>query len=235
MSINISKSLIEEYLSCNRKVYYRLNRPLKMLPTKEMIMGDIVHRAIEKFWDDREKASEFVKENFLKYRNMNMDLDFYLKCVDTFFYKFYPLMSKTDKIETKFKIPIYKDVFIVGRLDRISNKKIFDWKTTRNPPSSVNNDVQFILYDWSYRQMYGHDPHGVYYASLSTGNLIKYKKDSFLEKMLIDKLIPELVSLIRKNNFVPNGIFNRSCYRCQYRETCHKELGKDVLDSSTFT
>lgn len=234
MPIHISASLIDDYLACNRRAYYRINRPDLSIQNDEMVIGDIVHKSIEKFWDDKERAITFADvELGMRLPNSITAKMFTNNCIETFFSNFKQYLSNDDFVEKKFRIPFGNDVYIVGKMDRISNNSVFDWKTARKPLSDISKSVQFILYNWAYKKLFNKSPAGVYYAALVTGDLVMYKYDAVVESVLIDELIPELVSAIRNKDYVPNGIFRKSCFRCSYSESCLKEIMEHVVDSTT--
>ncbi len=229
MSINISASLIHDFLSCNRKVYYRINFPEVSVPNREMILGTIVHQAIEHHWNSPIGAADFVRSR-LPPNATKDDLEFCHKCISTFFGNFSALLANNDSIEEKFRIEISDGVFIVGKVDRVSDGIVYDWKTSRNPPMSVDNDPQFILYNWAYRNLHSSNPVGVYYASLATGRLIRFNYDSVLENLLMKEVIPDMVKHIKNSNLIPTGLYKKECFRCPYKSTCLKEI-KNVVDS----
>lgn len=234
MSIHISASLIEDYISCNRKVYYRIHRPDISIQNREMVIGDIVHHTLEKHSNDESKAYEVaLREISLRVPNDKSALKFTEDCLQTFFHNFVAYLTSDDKIEQRFKIPYEDDVFIVGKMDRISNGCIFDWKTARKPLTDISGSVQFILYNWAYEKIYGREPSGVYYGALTNGSLVKYSRDEIAEKVLFSEIIPQVISSIKSKDYTPNGIFRKACFRCSYSDTCLEEIRTHVMDSST--
>lgn len=228
MAIFISASMLDDYIACNRRVYYRLNSPESSIQNKEMVVGNIVHKAIELYWNDENLAFRYIFDNVSSILpNDKESLEYSLLCIKNFFSNFSQFLSDNDKIEHRFKIKYSDDVFIVGKMDRITSHKIFDWKTTRKPPKSISNSVQFILYNWAYRKLWGVNPHAVYYGALGNGELIMYRHDKVLEDVLIHELIPEAVKAIKGKNFIRNGIFRKQCFRCQYSSVCLKEFEWD--------
>lgn len=227
--------MLEDYVSCNRKVYYRLNRSEQQIQNREMIIGEIVHFAIEKFWDDYNNGLSYIeKEMSIRLSDSDgtlptRELNYAQTCFTTYWYKFRDYLTPNDVIEYKFKVPYDSNVFIVGKIDRISNGNIFDWKTARNPPKNISGNIQFLLYNWAYRKLYDKQPNGVYYAALSTGALIKLKPEPFLEDIVINDLIPNAVRTVKSKDFIRSGMFNKSCFRCTYSQSCLKELS-DELD-----
>jgi hypothetical protein len=144
--------------------------------------------------------------------------------MENYFYNFFPLMSANFKAEQRFKIPLERDVFVVGKLDRIADGKVFDWKTARKPLTNIDNNIQFILYNWAFKKLYGAEPSGVYYAALTNGSLVKYNGNPIVEDFLFGEVVPQLVEAIRSKNYIHNGIFRKSCFRCSYSDTCLKEV-----------
>jgi len=219
VTINISASLIEDFLQCRKRAEFRIHRA-KSEQTVEMILGDIVHKALEVFWNNAAGAKNLIKEQ-LALRNLlgRGEVLFCEGCVDVFVEKFLPLLAEHDRIEKRFKIPLegFQDVFIVGKMDRVSNGKVFDWKTSRRPLTNISESPQFAIYSWAHRNLYG-EPSGVYYASLTNGSLVKY--GGKYESILFGEIIPEVVKTIKSGHFIGDGIFRKACYRCQYKGIC---------------
>lgn len=233
MSIYISASLLDDFILCNRKVYYRLNKPEDSVQNKEMVLGEIVHKAIELHYNSSTDAIAYIEKEVLSRLGGNSeDVKFAWNCWLTYYTNFYKFLSVDDKVEVKFKIPFDKDIFVVGKMDRISDGKVFDWKTTRNPPTNISGSVQFILYNWAYRKIYNREASGVYYASLTKGNLIRYVSNGLSEQVMLKELIPQAVFAIKNGDYTRSGVFTKSCFRCTYSEKCLEEY-RHELDSST--
>ena len=233
MSIYISASLLEDFISCNRKVYYRINKPELQIQNTEMVLGEIVHSAIEKFSDNLEKGFDFIdKQIDLRLEGSPTGKGFAQNCFNTYFEHFARFTTPNDSIEIRFKLPWDKDVFLVGKIDRISDGNVFDWKTARNPATNIDGNIQFILYHYAYKHMYNKIPSGVFYAALTTGKLIRYGHDEAAQRTLFNEIIPQAVLAIRKGDFTRSGIFRRACFKCSYKEDCLKEF-EHGMDSTT--
>lgn len=230
MPIFISASSIKDYLACSKKLYYRTFLPDLGVISEPMAVGIVVHKALELYWNDLHRAENYIKSN-LNPRNIEKGLFF----IQNYFDNFRCITSDEDIIEKKFKIKIGTDSYLVGKIDRITNGiNIVDWKTSAKPPKSIDKDIQFLIYDLAYRKMYGKPPVSVLYASLATGDFVKYVHDDTISNVLKDEIIPEVINILRNNTFNRKGIFsNSTCYNCIYKGVC---LGdKDVMDSATFT
>lgn len=230
MAIYLSASLLDDFVSCSKKTYFRTNKPEESVQDRHMVVGEIVHAAIEKYWDNKDAADDYISYHVnLRLPNDATSLDKAYTCYATYFSNFKQYLLPDDKIELKFKLPIAKDVFIVGRIDRISDGKVFDWKTASVAPSSLSHSIQFMLYNWAYTKLYNRQPSGVYYASLGTGKLIRYSKNNEAEFALFDEIIPSAITAIKNKLYVRDGLFRKTCFRCQYSEACMEEI-KNVME-----
>lgn len=233
MSIYISASLLNDFISCNRKIYYRMIKPEEAVQNKEMIIGEIVHYTIENYWNNPVDGIAYLMRE-LHNRVPNEPIDHATLCLHNYYNNFQQYLTDTDQTEMKFKIPWDKDTFIVGKIDRISNGKVFDWKTDKYPITNISSSIQFILYNWAYKKMYNTDPVGVYYAALSNSTLVRYYESLVNEYVLFSDIIPQVIHTIKSKEYIRNGIFRKSCFRCQYSDICSSEVA-NVLDYPTST
>lgn len=218
--IFISASLIKDYIKCSQMAYYRIFEPELKVSNKDMIVGDIVHKVIEKAWQDKDVALNLAKAMWDKQGVDKVGQQSIEHYVHTFFENFKPLVSKGDSIEKFFKVKLYDDVFLVGKFDRITRELVIDWKAESNPRKSIDNDPQFIIYDLAYNLIYGKKSQGIYYASLKDGKLVRYNESKQHVETIIEKIIPCYVDDIRNKKFIKTGLFNGSCYRCPFKIPC---------------
>jgi CRISPR/Cas system-associated exonuclease Cas4 (RecB family) len=224
MPIFVSASSIKDYLACSKKLYYRTFLPDLGIINDPMAVGIVVHKALELYWNDYQRAKNYVKNN-LNSRHVDKAIFF----IENYFGSFRCVTSDEDIIEKKFKIKVGADAYLVGKIDRISNGVIIDWKTAAKPPKSIDKDIQFLIYDLAYRKMYGKPPANVLYAALTTGEFIRYIHDDALSEVLKTEIIPEVINALKDNTFTRRGMFGSStCYSCIYKGAC---LGDgDVMD-----
>jgi CRISPR/Cas system-associated exonuclease Cas4 (RecB family) len=229
MPVYLSASSISDFIRCPQKVLYRIKKTVPQVQSKEMMVGNVAHYAIQYGWNDRDKAKKLVISESDKYglkKPERVHLDF---MVDIFFLNFRHYLSDHDEIEFNFKIPLYDDVFIVGKMDRIIHDDVFDWKTSAKLPNSLSNDVQCMIYSWAYEKLHGAKPSSVNVAGLATGELIPYMEDTLCTKEIFENVIPRMIRTIRHDSYERLGMFNHSCFRCPYKQGC---LGgkEDVMD-----
>ena len=216
MSVYVSATAIKDYLSCSKKLYWRTNFPETAVVNEYMQVGTVVHNAVEKYWNSGQKALEYIRDNL-----KNVEHGHATKCVGNFLDYFAPLLSEEDEIEVKFKMFLGDDTYLIGKIDRISNGVVYDWKTARKPPKSIDKDIQFMIYYLAYKSMYEKAPNAVMYGALTNGSLIHYTPDEHLLGVLQNEIIPEVVNALRTNAFYKHGVFESStCRGCIYRDVC---------------
>jgi hypothetical protein len=230
MKLYLSASSISDFISCPKKVLYRITKPFPEVPTKEMILGIVAHKAIEDGWKSKETAYDIIEREVRDRKLTRTDITNLQFCIDMFFLNFRGLLENDDRIEHSWKIPLYDDVFIVGRMDRISKGNVFDWKTG-NPPKKLDSSVQCMIYDYAYTKLFMKPPSSICLASLSDGSLTPYRRDELCVKELFEKIIPRMIKTVRESSYERLGIFNHGCLRCPYKQGC---LGgkQNVVDNS---
>lgn len=220
MAIHISASALKDYVTCSQKVYYRIFETGEAVPSREMLMGTITHKVLEKEWSSDGAAFTLIDELCKKYNLDYTSRNSIQHFVGTYFDKFRIMVTDEDKIEKRFKVKLYDDVYLVGVFDRITRGTVIDWKTTAKPPKKIDQDIQFILYDLAYNLIYNKPCEGLYLAALSNGSLVRYSESKLHVDTLMNGLVPEFVETIRKKSFKREGLFNGACYRCPYKQIC---------------
>lgn len=234
MSVYISYSLINDYINCSNRAYYRIFRKDLAVPNKFMVIGNIVHRSLEKYWNNEEKAIKYIYEQEQDGRLSTKDYSAMEHHIHVFFERFNKFLTKNDSIEKNFKIKLYDDVYLVGKFDRISKGIVYDWKTSSTVPSSLSNDIQFIIYQNAYEMLYNRPPDACFLASLSEGSLIPYKHNQEYSSEVFDRIVPDIIKDIKDKNFRKEGIFKKgTCHYCSYKEDCLKN-NQNVMVSGNF-
>jgi len=117
--IFVSASAIRDYLKCSQQVYYRIFEPELKISSREMIMGEITHKVLEKAWQNKDVA---LNLGMSLARKENLDpiaIQSIEHFIHTFFERFTIIINHDDKVEKFFKVKLYDDVFLVGKFDRI--------------------------------------------------------------------------------------------------------------------
>ena len=222
MPVYLSASSIADFVRCPQMVFYRINKPFPTSLTRESIMGEVVHKVVEKAWNDRSKATQLFAQLCRENRATQSEVTNYGFALDLFFLNFASQLTTEDTIEYSFKVPLYDDVFIVGKMDRISKGRIYDWKTG-NVSKNTSSNVQCIIYEYAYEALFKKKPDEVLIASLKDGQIYPYMRNEFYRKELFEGVIPAMIQSLRNNNFSRMGVFSNSCARCYYKSGCLKE------------
>ena len=228
--IYLSASSIKDYMECNKRFEYRLKNKNEAETTDAMEVGTVVHYAIEKFWNDEDKALKYVESHVSHLKESYSSKA--TRCIEEFFRSFQDYLTDFDEIEKLFSIKYDSGVKIVGKLDRVVNAKIvFDWKTSWNKPKTISDDIQFIIYNEAFNSIYGYYPQNVYYAHLLSGRLVRYIKKDELVGELYNKIIPNILENM-DGTYPRTGLYKGVCNRCSFFDYCYKELGDQYeLDS----
>lgn len=216
--INLSASLIKDFLVCQKRAYFRINYTGQSEQTKEMALGSLVHSVLETNWKIKEEAVKAVTELAKQY-NLTTGLEKAYSCVDNFFEIFASLFSDEDKIEYLFRVPFSSEVILIGKIDRIHNHAIYDYKTSSRDPKDIDSDIQFILYYLAYAKIFSRLPAGVFQVSLQTKKLHKFTPQEKNIKKLEHEIIPLVTETIKKGVFEMNG-YPKACKHCSFHKVC---------------
>ena len=228
---------MRDFFECPQRFWYRTNHPDKAILSKHVVFGAIVHEAIEKFkepgpavtwaydeWDER-AGGNFAKK-------VNKPPKNFSRMLGNYYFAIAPKLKaeKRDKIEYFFRLPWThwngeQKVQLVGKMDRIIDNIIIDWKTAGRKPSSYQlHDMQFYIYEYAFEQIFGERPE-VYFGYLQDGELIKVDmKESLRDNMF--RVINRFLDNINKK---PYRIVGYHCRDCFYRNICFSEMETGVV------
>lgn len=224
--IYLSASLIKDVLQCSKKAYWRTNYPEDSHQTPEQEFGSILHSCIEKNWD---KPIKDMVESLPDVDVINENKAFAYTCLRNFSDNFRQYCRPEDKMEERFYLPIKDNYALVGKLDRLNSQTglVLDWKTSRTVPMRIDGDIQFIIYDWAFEKLYGSRANLVGFASLKTGNLVKYVRNRLYMDELFSILIPKVIRILETNSYAREGIYSlpvgrysNTCKHCSFKKIC---------------
>jgi hypothetical protein len=144
------------------------------------------------------------------------------------------LLSENDLIEHRFKIKLYDDVFMVGKMDRISDDMVYDWKTAFKPPTDLTSDPQFIIYYTAFIKLFGKQPTSVFGVYLMHNKIIPYVPDQYYIDLLYNEIMPRMVMDIRNKALPKSGRFKNICKDCIFNIACFSEDKNVLADKNTF-
>lgn len=253
---HLSHSQLMTMLSCPHKYYlqYVERREWDYLPSA-VSFGSAIHESIKDFHNAlqnggakdkstytdafRELFIEDADESNVKFKD-DAEFDELLAKGETLVTEYVDSFQqlKPLEVEMEFRLPLVNtftgelvDKDIVGRIDMISEDgEIYELKTGSSslPLKSVDENLQLILYGWSFKMLFGTAP-----QKLVLVNLIKTKKpkiqvlDTTIDEQKERKLMHLMFRVneaIEKECFYPNprGMFG--CGGCSYSLSCEYAL-----------
>jgi CRISPR/Cas system-associated exonuclease Cas4 (RecB family) len=235
MTLYLSATSIKDFIDCSKRFYYKQKSSADGIINPDMLVGTIVHDAIDKY-----RAFDFDVAKDYFYTRMDEfspEEKYYTKgltCLDNYHAKFKNLF-KDGESELKFSVPFNNNTKIVGRMDFINKNTglIIDWKTSAKTPSRVDNDIQFIIYDYAFTSMYRKKAISIFYVNLLNGDMVNYKRDALKYNLLFKDIIPAMLHTIKAKNFSRTGLFKGQskaslCYSCPFAEICEEEGGQYI-------
>jgi len=227
MTIFLSASAIKDFLSCSYKYKYRRFAKVKSVETTAMRIGSAVHNVLEHCWDSESVGTGLYLDALVTEWNLSaVEKKRIQECLDVFYNKTSFPFSNLDKVEYNFKVPYNKDVFIVGKFDRVLEESVvIDWKTGKLPiiPS---RDIQMIVYDWAFFKLYGHRASSIIDISLLDGRSVRYNRVLENEELLMKVIVPHILERIESGSYFPEGrfAFASTCKNCTFLGHCNHEL-----------
>lgn len=253
--IRLSYSSMKDARACMKRYWYRVMKPKSAIPNEHMIFGSIVHTAIERLEIKDKPLTKLVGWSLHEWeRRMATSgrgfLDKRLPKPPKSFKRMYenylefirPKMQSPpdeDSIEKFFKIPLdypnmENKVYFVGKIDRISNGEIYDWKTSGKLPDTYDlHDTQFYAYWWAYLKLYNSNPKGIFYGHLNSGSVYNIDMDVKLLdnfEVLLDTTTEMMYNGWKHDEF-PREM-GYQCKGCVYRAVCYGDLLQEDVEES---
>jgi CRISPR/Cas system-associated exonuclease Cas4 (RecB family) len=229
--IYLSQSAIKDFLVCKKKYYYRIFHSEESEKTDEMTLGNVVHLALEKGWEDQKHANHVAEKAMELYGLPVTYEDVVYELIDNYFKEFRILTKENDVVEYEFKVPYYDavadNVFLVGKFDRVNKESnmVIDWKTGKQRFGNTANDIQSIIYYNSYKAIFGSYP-SLVYIYLKDKKLVSYNPDESYTKIVYEEFIPEIIDSVLSGSFSHGGLFSTACKYCSFKRFCWENLGK---------
>jgi len=221
-SINLSASTISDYISCPRKVYYRLYRPDIKVETDALIIGNLVHNTLEKYSDDFMSAMEYISSSKVSNDIKSKAADMVAK----YFRYFTDIVDSDDNIEEFIRFSINKYPFI-AKIDRYNDRRIIDWKTSKKSKGNgVESDIQSIIYAEAFKSKFGNYPEQILFVNLRNVDVSHAKVKSRFKDYFLSEIVPYVYDGIKSNKFPALGRFNwySPCKYCQYKDICTADI-----------
>jgi hypothetical protein len=229
---SLSASKIKTFSSCPRKFMYEYIERQEKVKHPAAVMGTAVHKAIDtvyKAWrsdlaapDPREVYWNVWADEILKNAGMQTDQKLLmdgLSIVEK--YDFSKAVPKDTEVE--FRLPFPNSIEPIcemhGFIDQMFDWGLKDMKTSKRKPMqfALNNDLQFIIYRWAFKELTGDSPSDVFWFHLRTQEDIAFD----LSKDKTDFAARVVERILESNE---TGVYDRcigeSCVFCSYRAVC---------------
>ena len=252
--IRLSYSSMKDARACLKRYWYRVKKPKSAIANVHMVFGSIVHTSIERLEKkDRELGKligwslhEWERRMASSGRGFLDKLPKPPKSFKRMYENYIELIrprlqtpAEEDGVEKFFKIPLDypnmdTDTYFVGKIDRIDNGNIYDWKTSGKLPDKYDlSDTQFYAYWWAYRELYKENPKDILYGHLNSGNVYNISMDTLLLDnfgVLLDSTAEMLYNAWKHNEF-PRDM-GYQCKGCVYRTACYGDLVQEGIEES---
>lgn len=240
----ISASKIKTYRTCAKKYYYTYKLAYKDRPEQEKNIGALYGTALHEAIEQRYRTGAnpvFVFDAEMNRIHEEWSTKGYIIRGEEWLSKFLKdgrkILKEFDwnrfnplELEYSFVLPFPNTsnpiVYIEGVIDHIDVAEfIADHKSqSKLPPlDTINNDAQFIIYTWAYKELYGVMPNAVYWNNLRTNELIPIDVYTAYDKKLI-RLQEDIEAMLNATHFARINLDQKVCKReCSFYELCFGE------------
>lgn len=218
----LSASQLKLYRQCRQQYYDKyVNRPVDFVETQDTsgLLGTGIHRAIELYYKEgKSPAGTFastVRNTLNEWQDNGIMVNYYYSFADIMeqgsdilrgfdFSKFKPAHN-----ELSFNLPFYDICNVRGFMDMVTEDDVIvDFKSARRKPKDLQKDPQFMLYAWSFFQMFGKWPKGVLWYHLRTHETFEFK----FEWATFDAIVVETAKEIINDDY--SDLTGQRCSNC---------------------
>lgn len=240
--LDISYTMLHSFMQCEYMYYLRYVKRIKLAESSASVFGTVVHQTIKEAYDNNMSEDEMAKYFRREWVAMASAKDVVFDHDKEYLAKLQKGKTMVKDYHKKYlskeQPPKATEIFIarksgvkLGRhnviavFDQISaDDYIIDYKTGVKPTKmQLDLDLQFTLYSYVYRQLYGKEEAGLILRHLGT------MKD--LETTRCNEDFDVLLNEVNKlDDRMSSGVFlrnlDRGCANCYFLEHC---LGKERI------
>lgn len=234
--------MLHSFMSCEYSYYLRYVERVQIQEGSASIYGTAVHRTIKIGYDGNLPRDDWAKVFKREWMILTEKKDIQYSSETEYLKKFKDgadLVTKYyDKFVKRHKPPQITEFFfgrdkavkigdhiIVGVFDQIDAKdKIIDYKTGAKPTKNgLDMDLQFTIYSYAYRQLFGKEESGLALRHLGTMKDMETTRSDDDFKILAEE-VDKVDKRLKGKLFIRN--LDRNCANCYFLEHC---LGKQKL------
>lgn len=227
----LSASKLKTFVGCGRRYKYQYIERVPVLKHPAAALGTAIHNTIDAVYKEKRDPIKFFVDAFdeeIRNANILLNYDEYqkyredgIKMVGDYPYNdWMPIAT-----EVEFRLP-FPDKHrplceIHGFIDQTHEWGFADLKSNKQRPKQeeLDNDLQFIIYQWAYEQLRGKPAEKCVWYHLRTQQAIN--ADVIGKNDVALNVIRELLQVRRDNTFTKNRTF--FCRWCPFRDPCYAE------------
>jgi hypothetical protein len=187
----LSASQLKLYRQCRQQYHDKYITPREnviRIEDTSGLLGTGIHKAIELYYKAGKSPTgvftSTVRDTLAEWQDNGIEVNYYYSYADVVeqgldilagfdFTQFNPVEN-----EVAFNLPFYDICKVRGFMDLITDDDtIVDFKSAKRKPKDLQSDPQFMLYAWSFFQMYGRWPKKVLWYHLRTHETFEFNFD----------------------------------------------------------
>lgn len=228
----LSASKLKTYSSCGRKFFYDYVERADSPKHVAAIMGTVAHRTIQQTHIARsldteiEPVSELYTRNWHEEMALNTgtmpDAKVYVDGMNIVSaYDFTRRSPHTNELEFRLPFPNAIDPIceIHGFIDQMYDWGLVDLKTSKRKPAPymLDNDIQFIVYNWAFHRLTGEPANHVLWHHLRTADDIQF--DAYSDRLdRATRVIERVIEAYETKTWDRN--IGEACMFCSHKQPC---------------
>ena len=239
-NIDMSYTMLHTIMTCEYMYYLRYIKRIQLVESSSSVYGTAVHRTIKLAYDNNLKKDDIVKVFRQEWVQLASGKDVVFSHEKDYLNKLTLGQELVAEYYDKFikKGPSPKKVeYFIGRKDGIKigkynlvavfdqithDDRVVDLKTGVKPTQNeLDLDLQFTIYSYAYRQIYGEEEKGLVLRHLGTMKDLTTTRTVGDFSILLNE-VDKVESKINSGVFLRN--LDRDCSKCYFLNVC---LGKE--------
>jgi CRISPR/Cas system-associated exonuclease Cas4 (RecB family) len=224
--VTLSASKLKTFSNCPRKYWYDYVERVETKKHPAAVLGTAVHKTIERgYKEETPPLIIYGQEYNAESKRQEMPV------VGKIFQDGIEMVARYDftartpqELELEFRLPFpnaaHPLCMIHGYMDQLYDWGFVDLKTNKRKPlrGVLDNDLQFIVYTWGFKELTGYDPEASVWHHLRTG------EDLIADTAGEDKvdLAQRVIERILESQMT--GIYDKNvgdpCLFCPHKEPC---------------
>ena len=237
--MNLSYTAIHSLMQCEYSYYLRYIKRVPTIESSASVYGTAIHKAIQVGYENNLDKEDWAKMFKMEWVALTAKKDIVYYSEGEYLKKFKAgqqmMRDYYDKFVAKNKPPQTLEFFfgrdhpvmlgnhkLIGVVDQIdAQDNVIDYKSGAKPTQSkLDFDLQFTIYSYAYRQLWGRKENGLFLRHLGTmKDMTTTRTEEDFE--VLEGELDKIEKRLKGNVFIRN--LGRDCSSCFFVESC---LGK---------